>query len=96
MIRAAIQSQKADGDAALSGQGEKFARAKFKVVLPVIEARVEQGSEFSGVRIDGRDVAAFEAVAHYATQGEILHGSAAAVLHGDHVIDFVLSERESL
>ncbi len=32
----------------------------------------------------------------HTTQGEILHGSAAAVLHGDHVIDFVLSERESL
>ncbi len=50
--RRAIHSQNADCNSARGSQGEDFATAKFKVVVPAIHAWMKQRIEFAGFGID--------------------------------------------
>jgi hypothetical protein len=91
----AIHSEKAYCDPARRSQAEDLPIAKLVVLIPAIQAGVEQARDLSGFGIYRGDVTTFEPVADRAAQSQILHYGLPPVLHCDYVIDFVLRQRES-
>jgi len=65
---------------------------EFEVFIPMVDARMEQLYNFSGRRIDAREIGPFERIASVTSQCKIVHRVIGDVLLGNDVLNMERNE----
>ena len=84
-----IQSQKLNGGAAFRSLATDLCADEFKVVVPILRARIKQRDEVTRFGIEGRNVTGLSKIAGRTTQCEVVEICITSVFFSDDMIDLM-------